>query len=148
MFNAFRRSDPDDDGFREAHIETTAKQEEGGDEITDLAEELAERNSFIYQKPDIKKAHEHYDHSLPRRVRDALQPTGFRINIPGELRSHDGEPAEMYNPWTATQTMLAEFGVGIDLYFYSLRLFAVLFSIAAFFSLIAIYENNKYNCDN
>lgn len=144
----FRHSDADDDGFKEAHIDRQVKPEEGGDAIPDLAEELADRHSFQYTKPDIKKAHEYFEHSLPRRVRDALQPTGFRINVPGEMRSHDGEPAELYNPWFASQGMLAEFGVGIDLYFYSLRLFNVLFLFAAFFGLLAIYENEEYNCDN
>lgn len=142
----FRRSDTNDDGFMEAHIKSEPKldsipiKEEEGRSESD--------RSFKYTKPNLAKALEHYEHQLPRRVRDALQPSGFRINVPGELRSHDGEPAELYSPWTSSQDMIAEFGIGIDLYFYSLRLFNALFLVAAFISLIAITANEKENTDD
>ena len=38
-----------------------------------------------YVPPSIKIARENYELSLPRRVRDTMQPTGYRLGNPGEL---------------------------------------------------------------
>jgi hypothetical protein len=147
VFGLNRQSEFDDDGFKEAHIKPQAKEAdaEQGDVKGDS---IPNEEGFTYVPPDIVKAKENFNMSLPRRVRDALQPTGHRINVPGEMRSGDGEPAELYKPFSSTQAEFAEFGVGITLYFYSLKLLNGIFLVAAFVSLIAIRANTKFNCED
>ena len=129
----------DDDNF---HVAKVVPLEEGPEGVEEAG------GTIRSVRPDVRLAREYYENQLPRRVRDALQPTGFRLNVPGEMRSSDGDPATLYNPWAATQDMIADFGIGIDLYFLSLRRLNVLFFLVSFISLIAITENSKFNCDD
>ncbi len=132
------RDSADEDGFKETHIEKATKKA-----TEDQSLELEESLSFKYSPPDLRVARESYEHSLPRRVRDALQPTGYRLGLPGELRSKDGEPAELYHPLSATTDEIAEFGVGVTLYFKNLKFFALVLLICAFATLPAIEQNSE-----
>ena len=134
----FNRSSVDEDAFKETSLNNvTMKTNE------ELALELRESLSFKYSPPDVRKARESYEHALPRRVRDVLQPTGYRLGLPGELRSKDGEPAELYNPIFATAEEIAEFGVGVTLYFKNLKFFALVLFVCAFATLPAIEQNSR-----
>ena len=137
------RSSTSDDGFKEYHVEM-----ESNKNITELKDELRDSLNFKYEPPNVQVARESYEHSLPRRVRDALQPTGYRLALPGELRSKDGEPAELYKPISATSEEIAEFGIGITLYFQSLKFFCVVLIICAAIVVPAQEENEKFNCDD
>jgi len=96
-------------------------------------------------QPSLTRAREHFMQSLPRRVRDPLQPSGFRLCLPGELRGADGEPAQLYNPLCASTPEIGEFGIGVSLYFGSLKyMFAVLL-VCALCQLGSINANKQYN---
>ena len=60
--------------------------------------------------------------------------------------SKDGEPAELYNPFSATHNQLAEFGEGIYVYFSSIKYFFFVMLCCALLTLPAIRRNEEFNC--
>ena len=134
----------DDDGFKTVHIKKDVKKE-----ITvGRASQKSSEGDLDENAPSLAVAREHYENALPRRVRDPNQPSGYRMCLPGELRSETGEPAELYQPFSADTEAIFEFGVGVSLYFKTLKVFVVTFLVCALVSLIAIQANLSNNPDN
>ena len=63
-----------------------------------------------YSAPNFNAAREYYYSTLPKRVRDPNQQSGFRLAQRGETRSHTGEPAVLYDPIRTDALGLDEFG--------------------------------------
>ena len=59
--------------------------------------------------------------------------------------SSTGKPAEMYDFWSTPEQALDEFGIGISLYFKTLRVLFVVLLACALINLVAIYENKEFN---
>lgn len=108
-----------------------------------------------YQKPSFAKANEFYRSTLSHRLRDSKQATGYTLAKPGEMKRGD-VVAEDYKFFTTPEKALSEFGIGISLYFQSLKAVFVVILICALISMVAIDENRKHNpteavpadCDN
>jgi hypothetical protein len=100
-----------------------------------------------YQPISLQAAKDFYYESLPRRIPDPKQPTGFRLANIGELQdSVTGVPSRLYRT-NESSAAFNDFGVGVSLYFKSLKaLFCVLF-LCAFISLVAMYHNKQFNPD-
>jgi hypothetical protein len=101
-----------------------------------------------YQPPSLLDAQAFRLSTLPRRVKDPNQPTGYRLAKQGELVDAAGDPAVPYDLWSTPSDALDEFGVGISMYFATLKAFFVLFGIIAFISLTAMYGNKPSNNDD
>ena len=99
-------------------------------------------------KPSIPKAWDHFMEGLPRRGRDPLQPSGFRLCRPGELYGVDREPAVLYRPYCSSHEEFAEFGVGISLYFVTLKYLCIVLLICSLLLLQSLYANQPYNPNN
>lgn len=56
-----------------------------------------------------------------------------------------GKPAERYNFWSTPEQALDEFGIGISLYFKTLKVLFVVLLSCALINLVAVYENKKFN---
>jgi uncharacterized membrane protein YbjE (DUF340 family) len=56
-----------------------------------------------------------------------------------------GKPAELYNFWSTPTEALDEFGIGISLYFKTLKVLFVVLLLCALINLVSIYENEKFN---
>jgi hypothetical protein len=95
--------------------------------------------------PSVEAARTHFTQLLPKRVSDPLQPSGYRVCLPGEVRGADGEPAQFYNPFTADSKQIAEFGIGISLYFKTLKLLFIALAICAAIMAVPIRANKKFN---
>ena len=131
--SSLSRGSVDDDGFATVHVR---------------ALDAVKKDSTPDDKnfhPTLGAANEHYMQSLPRRVRDPLQPSGYRLCLPGEMRGADGEPAELYRPFGATTAEISEFGVGVSLYFASLKYLFCVLLVCALCQLGAIAANKKFN---
>jgi hypothetical protein len=99
-----------------------------------------------YEGISFAIASRHFQDTLPKRVAYPGSKTGFRLALPGEERSADGEPAKHYpNPFMINAEELDEFGLGVGLYFRSLKLTFGMILICAFIGLVAIYQNMKTN---
>ena len=99
-----------------------------------------------YEPPSIKVSKEFLQANLPRRILDATQKTGYRLANDGELIDPaTGREAERYDIWKTSSDAFDEFGIGISLYFKTLKgLFLVIF-LCAFINLVAIYQNKETN---
>jgi hypothetical protein len=90
-----------------------------------------------YEAPNIAAAKRFHSATLPHRILDPTQRTSYRLANVGEIADSSGNPAKLYN-FTDKSNSLNEFGVGISLYFKTLKaLFFVLF-LCAFTSLVFI----------
>lgn len=103
----------------------------------------------IYDPPDFKKAQDFYDKTLPRRVELPRLPSDnkqrYRLALPGEIRSPDtNQPSVPYNFFDSAE-VLDEFGLGIGVYFQSLKAVGLIITICAFISLASIYQNLKFS---
>mmetsp|Transcript_20765 Transcript_20765/g.29851 ORF Transcript_20765/g.29851 Transcript_20765/m.29851 type:complete len:963 (-) Transcript_20765:164-3052(-) len=100
-----------------------------------------------YEAPNLSAARDFYAATLPRRIVDPAQPTGYRLAKLGEMVDNYGNTAELYDPYCSKSNALNEFGVGVSLYFKTLKALFVVLLTCAFISLVAIYQNRKYNPD-
>eukprot|EP00934_Nitzschia_sp_Nitz4_P003042 Nitzschia sp. Nitz4//scaffold174_size87051//32646//36062//NITZ4_005106-RA/size87051-snap-gene-0.111-mRNA-1//-1//CDS//3329538863//3032//frame0 len=95
--------------------------------------------------PSLSKAWAYYEHvTLPRHhVGDGATDTVMRRAEPGE---HETE-TELYEWISMKQSVLIEWGTGIDLYFISLKFFALLMLICGLINLPGIrhYASGDYN---
>jgi hypothetical protein len=121
----FRNSE---DGFQTVHV--------GRGDNTNTNEDILPS----YEPPTLAAARDFYNMSLPRRIKDPKQPTGYRLANVGEFENIETkEPSQLYDVWQDSSVM-NDFGIGVALYFKSLKaLFIVLF-LCAFISLVNIYK--------
>ena len=100
-----------------------------------------------YTRPNREDAQEFFLSTLPRRIVDTTQRTGHRLAKPGEIRDNLGNESYMY-PLSVSDDALSEFGIGIGLYFQTVKALCVVLLICACFSLIALTYNSKFNPDD
>ena len=96
-----------------------------------------------YEKPNYAAAMEYWNTLLPRRIKDSSQPSGYRQALVGELYDENGEPAELYDFFKTDSAALDEFGIGMSLYFRSLKMMGVVCFICALILLVSVEENKK-----
>jgi hypothetical protein len=150
-----QRVSVDEDGFATVHVKkSNTTRDSGKGETDDISAKtrLTAAASTKFQSdgskskgPSIEAARTHFTQLLPKRVSDPLQPSGYRVCVPGEVRGADGEPAQFYSPFTADSKQIAEFGVGISLYFKTLKLLFVVLAICAAIMSVPIRANKKFN---
>lgn len=92
---------------------------------------------------------QHFQLTRPKRVIDSKQPTGYRIGtIQDALASPSGGNGNTgsveYNFLKSDAKSLDEFGLGVSLYFKTLKAFGVIFIVAALISIVAMNENFEY----
>eukprot|EP00934_Nitzschia_sp_Nitz4_P005843 Nitzschia sp. Nitz4//scaffold174_size87051//55495//58659//NITZ4_005116-RA/size87051-processed-gene-0.26-mRNA-1//1//CDS//3329538893//5833//frame0 len=99
---------------------------------------------FVRERPSLAKAWAYYEHvALPRRcVRNRFIDGVYRRAVPGAK-----QPTELYDPFRTPQSVLIEFGTGVDQYFASLRVLSVLLFVAGLINLFSMfyYHSEKYN---
>ena len=88
-----------------------------------------------YEAPNIAAARRFHAATLPRRIIDGTQKTGYRLANVGEIADSSGNLAKLYNFFDKASS-LNEFGVGISLYFKTLKALFVLLVLCAFTSLV------------
>lgn len=91
-----------------------------------------------YVKPTFAAARDHFNNSLPHRIEEKNQKTGYRLARQGEMMSADGKPAVFYDLF-ASEESLNEFGIGISLYYKTLKWLFLVIVVCALISLVAIY---------
>jgi hypothetical protein len=89
-----------------------------------------------YEPPNIKEAQRFRSTTFPRRLRDPSQPSGFRLAAVGEDKDQFGNEAQLYPIFCAGSDVLNEFGVGVSLYFKTLKALFLLLFLCAFISLV------------
>ena len=104
-----------------------------------------QRDSTDPDKPNLAQGWAFYEHvTLPRRfVTDQTAEATFERAEPGE-----GDHAtELFSPLKTPERALNEFGIGIAMYFASLRIMAIVVAIAGIISLpnILYYRSEAYN---
>lgn len=149
-----------DDGFQEVHVElgggnSRAISEGSGSSFptvsipgsTTSADNYT-RESEYYKGANLAVAKMHFEMMLPKRVIDKHQPSGYRRALPGETRSAGGEACEFYKVTEADELQMNEFGIGVSLYFKTLKLLFIVMFLCAFISLVAIQRNTKHTPDD
>jgi hypothetical protein len=96
-----------------------------------------------YTPPSISEARLFRELLLPRRIVDPSHRTKHRLAYPGELEDEDGNTAQLYHFFRTPANALDEFGIGLSLYFGSVKAFFVVFTVAALILLVAIHENKS-----
>jgi hypothetical protein len=102
------------------------------------------RDPPSYAPPSIGEARLFRDLLLPRRIVDPSHRTKHRLAYPGELEDDEGNTAQLYHFFRTPANALDEFGIGLSLYFGSVKAFFLVFSVAALILLVAIYENKSH----
>lgn len=120
--------------FKTAHVEVPS----GADGDAELP---------TYEPPNLAEAREFYYTTLPRRIPDNTQPSGYRLARPGELFDEKNNPAVLYDPYCGKVDAFDEFGVGISMYFRTLKVLFWMLLLCAFISLTAVYRNRQFNPD-
>lgn len=101
-----------------------------------------------YEKPNHKAAEQFFHSTLPRRIFDPTsQRTKHRLAKTGELKDKDGNESFLY-PLSTSDYDLSEFGIGIGLYFRSVKALSIVLFICACFSLFAMINNANFNPDD
>jgi len=100
-----------------------------------------------YEKPNREEAQKFFLSTLPRRIADPTQRTGHRLAKPGELKDRAGNYSHLYS-LTTDDDALSEFGIGVGLYFQTVKLLCVVLLICAAFCVIALTYNSRFNHDN
>jgi hypothetical protein len=85
--------------------------------------------------------------TLPRRIEDSWQPTGHRLAGVGVMYDFNGTSSVLYNFWDKSEN-LNEFGIGISLYFKTLKALFIVLLICALISLVSIGHNSDFNPDD
>mgnify|MGYP003385203861 CR=1 FL=1 len=86
---------------------------------------------------------EYWNTLLPRRVKDSSQPSGYRQALVGELFDENGCPAELYDFFKTDSGALDEFGIGMSLYFRTLKMLGLVCFVCALILLVSVGENKK-----
>ena len=90
-----------------------------------------------YVPPNLNDAKRFRSSTLPRRLRDPTQPNGFRLAAMGEEKDQFGNIAVHYPLFVCGQDVFNEFGVGVSLYFKTLKALFILLFLCAFISLVS-----------
>lgn len=94
--------------------------------------------------PSLSKAYAYYEHvSLPRRFVGAAQADHvLRRAEPGET-----QPTELYSPFQTPASAFVEWGIGVDLYFSTLRIMAMVLFLAGLIHLpnLIFYRSDAYS---
>ena len=81
---------------------------------------------------------------MSRRVYTGQGATKYRVAQPGETQSvASGGVVERYDPWWAPSEQLDEFGIGISIYFRTLKAFAVIYLITGGINIMAMMANER-----
>jgi hypothetical protein len=95
--------------------------------------------------PSLSTAYAYYEHiTLPRHfVGGNVADHALHRAEPGE----NSQETELYNPFTTPQSSFIEWGIGVDLYFSSLRALAFVLLVAGIISIPALmyYAGSDYN---
>lgn len=94
--------------------------------------------------PSLSKAYAYYEHvTLPRHFVDDTTDHILRRAEPGEAEAK----TELYDPFRTPPSALIEWGIGIDLYFSSLRAMVVILFLAGLINLpnIFFYASSNYS---
>lgn len=92
----------------------------------------------------MPKAYAYYEHiTLPRHFAEGRVEHVLRRAEPGE----NVEDTELYNPFTTPASSLIEWGIGVDLYFSSLRSLGFLLFLAGLMNIPSImhYASDEYS---
>ena len=95
----------------------------------------------------ISQAKAFFLSTLPRRIEDSWQPTGHRLANVGVTHDQHGTSSVLYNFWDKSDN-LNEFGIGISLYFKTLKALFIVLLICAVISLVSISHNSDFNPDD
>lgn len=103
-------------------------------------------------KLSYRTAREYFHTLQPRKITDKTQPSQYRISRPGELIGEDGETATTIDPFLAKSEYFNGFGIGVSLYFRTVKGLFIIFITCACILIIAMSKNNddqypKYNSD-
>ena len=93
--------------------------------------------------PNLSKAYAFYEHfTLARHFTEAAAEHKLERAEPGEET-----PTELYSPFTTPEPQLIEFGIGVALYFSTLRVMAVILIVAGFISLpnLLYFSGSEYS---
>jgi hypothetical protein len=100
----------------------------------------------MHHAPSLSKAYAYYEHiSLPRRIiSETTASHVMKRAVPGET-----QPTELYSPFVTGSSRLIEWGAGVDLYFSTLIIMAVLLLLAGLIHLpnIMFYSSTEYSPD-
>ena len=105
-------------------------------------------NSTEEDKPSLDKAWAYFEHfTLPRyKVAESATMGDLVRAEPGE----HGVDTNFYPIWGTSESDLADFGIAVGVYFFTLKVLAVLMFIAAAINIPAMnyYRSNSYNAGN
>lgn len=97
--------------------------------------------------PSLEKAYAYYEHiTLPRHFSgDEVADHVYHRAEPGEST----EKTDLFNPFTTPASAFIEWGIGVDLYFSSLRSLSALLFMAGLINIPAImyYSSTEYSPD-
>jgi len=96
--------------------------------------------------PSLSKAYAYYEHvTLPRRF---ASDTNQADHIMRRAEPGETQPTELYSPFSTPASAFVEWGIGIDLYFSTLRIMAgVLFVAGAIHLPNLMYYRTDYNSE-
>ena len=100
-----------------------------------------------YEKPNRDDAQKFFLSTLPRRIVDPTQRTGHRLAKPGELKDSAGNQSYLY-PLSTKDDALSEFGIGVGLYFQTVKALCAVLLLCACFCVIALTYNSRFNPDD
>jgi hypothetical protein len=110
-----------------------------------LSTQALDTSEHHYDRANLETAQIHFQGTIPRRVADPKQPHGYRLARDGELVSPvTGEPAQHYDFLYSDTQIMDEFGIGVSIYFRTVKSLFVLFTILALFSFVAVVQNARY----
>jgi hypothetical protein len=112
-FRVGESRDVDEDGFRIGGAINQSTRGSALEEGRSPPREVDNEGSVVpkYEGVSFSVAKMHYLNSLPKRVSYPQSKTGFRLALPAEERSAEGEVAKIYpNPFLVNAEELDEFG--------------------------------------
>ena len=111
-------------------------------------ENLGNRNSAGGANLSISEAYTYLETTVARRVIDTNQKSNYRLALPGETVSPEtNQPAERY-AFFSSANALDEFGVGVGVYFRTLKIFFFVFLVIGLINLVSLTKNKEGNPDN
>lgn len=93
----------------------------------------------------IKDAQQHFDQYLSKRIQMAEGSRHYRLAFPGETQNADGTIKAIPYSFFGSVSQLDEFGIGISLYFKTVKALFIVLLCCSLICLVAMYENFKFN---
>ena len=110
---------------------------------------LSRDKSAWFQNADagsrLRLAKSFFKGFLPKRIMDPTQPDGYRLAMPGEMKSVNGIEAVEYDPFHSNIDLLDEFGIGIGIYFRTLKAICIFLAVGVCAITSTIISNSKFN---